>query len=93
MRLESEIPTDSHARGEDEESQTDRDEPPAAEPLGSTGLFLLKIGLCVGLHRRVGFARDVLGVQPAGASISFHPFSPGSLELVTEYVTPSGPTT
>ena len=33
------------------------------------------------------------GVQLAGASISFHPSSPGLLELLTEYFTPSGPTT
>jgi hypothetical protein len=33
------------------------------------------------------------GVQLAGASISFHPSSPGFFELLTEYFTPSGPTT
>ena len=31
-------------------------------------------------------------VQPAGASISFHPSSPVLLEVVTLYFTPSGPT-
>ena len=34
-----------------------------------------------------------VGGQPAGASISFHPSSPVLLELLTVYLTPSGPTT
>ena len=44
-------------------------------------------------YRLVWRVLSIGGVQPAGASISFHPSSPGLLELLTEYFTPSGPTT
>ena len=57
------------------------------------GIDVLYCGYRVRRVVDVGIRVRFDGVQPAGASISFHPLSPGLLELVTEYVTPSGPMT
>ncbi len=63
--------------------------------LGSrTVLVLVACLLLFGYRYRIVWrVLSIGGVQLAGASISFHPSSPGLFELLTEYFTPSGPTT
>ena len=88
-------------RSRQEEHQADADEPALAESpvirfLGGFPFCEILAGVrCRFLRRLIGSGVVLVvgGVQPAGASISFHPLSPELFELVTEYLTPSGPTT
>ncbi len=96
MGPQGEVAADADACRQEHQHRTDSDEPPSAEALlaptvhhtlgdiVSRGFWLgVLVLLCYDCRnrilRRIGFLSG--GVQLAGASISFHPSSPGLLEL------------